>query len=89
MAADLVAGSGAELVGVAMAGLLVGAFGVPWSITALGLLVADDRRCSSTRPTSGTQDDPTTRQLVVAAGGVGGGGSAGAPHPRRGGSADP
>ena len=40
MAADLVAGSGAELVGVAMAGLLVGAFGVPWSITALGLVVA-------------------------------------------------
>ena len=40
MAADLVAGSGAELVGVAMAGLLVGAFGVPWSITALGLMVA-------------------------------------------------
>ena len=39
MAADLVAGSGAELVGVAMAGLLVGAFGVPWSITALGLMV--------------------------------------------------
>ena len=30
----------AELVGVAMAGLLVGAFGVPWSITALGLMVA-------------------------------------------------
>ena len=40
MAADLVAGSGAELVGVATAGVLVGAFGVPWSILSLGLLVA-------------------------------------------------
>ncbi len=40
LAADLVAGSSAELLGVAVAGLLVGAFGVPWSILTLGLLVA-------------------------------------------------
>jgi DHA3 family macrolide efflux protein-like MFS transporter len=40
LAADHVAGSAAELTGVALAGLLVGALGVPWSITALGLLVA-------------------------------------------------
>jgi MFS transporter, DHA3 family, macrolide efflux protein len=40
LAADMVAGSAAELIGVAAAGILVGAFGVPWSITALGLLVA-------------------------------------------------
>ncbi len=40
LSADLMAGSGAELVGVASAGVLVGAFGVPWSILGLGLLVA-------------------------------------------------
>ena len=40
LAADHVAGSAAELAGVAVAGLLVGAWGVPWSISALGLLVA-------------------------------------------------
>jgi predicted MFS family arabinose efflux permease len=39
LSADFVAGSGAELTGVAAAGLLVGAFGVPWSILGLGLLV--------------------------------------------------
>lgn len=40
LAADMVAGSGAELVGVATAGVLVGAFGVPWAILSLGLVVA-------------------------------------------------
>jgi len=40
LAADHVAGSGAELIGVALAGVLVGALGVPWSISILGLLVA-------------------------------------------------
>jgi MFS family permease len=40
MSADFVAGNGAELVGVALAGVLVGAFGVPWSILAVGLAVA-------------------------------------------------
>lgn len=39
MAADLVAGSAAELVGVAAAGVLIGAFGVPRSILGMGLLV--------------------------------------------------
>ena len=40
LSADLMAGSGAELVGVAAAGVLVGAFGVQWSILGLGLVVA-------------------------------------------------
>lgn len=40
MAADMVAGSAAELMGVAIAGVLVGSFGVPWAILALGLTVA-------------------------------------------------
>jgi MFS family permease len=40
LAADMVAGSGAELTGVAVAGVLVGALGVPWAITLLGLGVA-------------------------------------------------
>jgi MFS transporter, DHA3 family, macrolide efflux protein len=40
MAADLLAANAAMLSGVALAGVLVGAFGVPWSITALGLGVA-------------------------------------------------
>lgn len=40
LSADFVAGSGAELLGVAVAGVLVGAFGVPWTITVLGLVVA-------------------------------------------------
>ncbi|MGI8684254.1 MAG: MFS transporter [Acidimicrobiales bacterium] len=40
LAADLVAGSGAELLGVAAAGVLVGAFGVRWTILGLGMVVA-------------------------------------------------
>lgn len=40
MAADFVAASGAELLGVAGGGLLVGAFGVRWTIAGLGLAVA-------------------------------------------------
>jgi hypothetical protein len=40
MAADLLAANAAELSGVALAGVLVGAFGVPWSILGLGLAVA-------------------------------------------------
>jgi hypothetical protein len=39
LSADFVAGSGAELLGVATAGLLVGAFGVQRSIIGLGLAV--------------------------------------------------
>ena len=39
LSADFVAGSGAELGGVGLAGVLVGAFGVPWSILGLGALV--------------------------------------------------
>lgn len=40
LSADLVAASTAELLGVATAGVLVGAFGVPWSIMGVGLAVA-------------------------------------------------
>ncbi|HET6952317.1 MAG TPA: MFS transporter [Acidimicrobiales bacterium] len=39
LSADFVAANGAELLGVAVAGVLVGAFGVPWSILAVGLSV--------------------------------------------------
>lgn len=39
LAADMVAGSGAELAGVAMAGALVGALGVPRAIAVLGAVV--------------------------------------------------
>ena len=53
LAADLVAASGAELVGVATSGFLVSVFGVQWTVAGLGavvagaavaLLVADRRR---------------------------------------------
>jgi MFS transporter, DHA3 family, macrolide efflux protein len=40
LSADYVAGSSAQLLGVGLAGLLVGAFGVPWTILALGLSVS-------------------------------------------------
>ncbi len=40
LSADYVAASSAELVGIGIAGVLVGAFGVPWSILALGLSVS-------------------------------------------------
>lgn len=40
MAADFVAASGAELLGVAFGGILVGVFGVRWTIAGLGLAVA-------------------------------------------------
>jgi MFS transporter, DHA3 family, macrolide efflux protein len=40
MSADFVAANGAELVGLAVAGVAVGLFGVPWTILALGLSVA-------------------------------------------------
>jgi DHA3 family macrolide efflux protein-like MFS transporter len=90
MAADLVAGSAAELIGVAAAGVLVGAFGVPWSITALGLLVAATAlvlQAANERDKRVGDEGEQVSGLAVA-GGVGGGGSAGAPHPRRTGSAE-
>jgi MFS family permease len=40
LAADLMAGSSAELLGVALSGLLISVFGVPWSIVGLGLSVS-------------------------------------------------
>jgi MFS family permease len=40
LSADMVAASTAELVGVGLAGALVSLFGVPWSITLVGLSVA-------------------------------------------------
>jgi MFS family permease len=64
LSADYVAGSSAELVGVAIAGVLVGAFGVPWSILGVGLPVAagagwlaradrrDRARCDRAHPSS-------------------------------------
>jgi MFS family permease len=39
LSADFVAGSGAELLGVGVAGFLVGTFGVQWAIGGLGLTV--------------------------------------------------
>lgn len=59
LSADLVAGSSAELLGVAMAGILVGLFGVPWTILGLGaavttaavLLDVSDRRDRTVYPT--------------------------------------
>ena len=39
LSADFMAGSSAELLGVGLAGVLVGAFGVPWAILGLGLSV--------------------------------------------------
>ena len=59
LAADLVAGSSAELLGVATAGVLVGLFGVPWTILGLGaavttaavLLDVADRRDATGYPT--------------------------------------
>jgi DHA3 family macrolide efflux protein-like MFS transporter len=98
LAADHVAGSGAELLGVALAGVLVGAFGVPWSITALGLLVAgtalalyssaEREEQGATRHTPAGVVPAGGVSTGAPAGGVGGGGSAGAPHPRRAGSAE-
>jgi hypothetical protein len=108
LAADHVAGSAAELTGVAVAGVLVGALGVPWTITALGLLVATtalvlhrahqrDETAIHQRvgavavPAGGVEPEALAGAVdgVGLGGGAGGGGSAGAPHPRRGGSADP
>ncbi|MGI8664122.1 MAG: MFS transporter [Acidimicrobiales bacterium] len=45
LAADYVAASSAELLGVALAGVLVGAFGVPWAIAGLGLSVTTAAAC--------------------------------------------
>lgn len=58
LSADFVAGSSAELLGVAGGGVLVGALGVPWAITGLGIAVAvvalvlarADRRDASRAP---------------------------------------
>jgi hypothetical protein len=63
LSADFVAGSGAELGGVGLSGLLVGAVGVPWSILGLGasvttvavLLWRADRRDAG-RPSGGVTD---------------------------------
>jgi predicted MFS family arabinose efflux permease len=76
LAADMVAGSAAELIGVAAAGVLVGAFGVPWSITALGLLVAATAvtlQAANQREQEGQQE---AVGLAMPTTSVGGGGSA-------------
>ena len=40
LAADFVAANGAELLGIGLAGVLISALGVPWSIFGLGVAVA-------------------------------------------------
>lgn len=65
LAADHVAGSAAELAGVAAAGVLVGAWGVSWSITALGLLVATT---ALVLHAASQRDEATARVDLVTAG---------------------
>jgi MFS family permease len=73
LSADFVAGSGAELGGVVLSGVLVGAFGVPWSILGLGasvtavaaLLWRADRR-DATRPPEGVTDVVDVAEAVEA-----------------------
>jgi MFS family permease len=73
LSADFVAGSGAELGGVVLSGVLVGAFGVPWSILGLGasvtavaaLLWRADRR-DATRPPEGVTDVVDIAEAVEA-----------------------
>jgi predicted MFS family arabinose efflux permease len=66
MAADLLSANAAELSGVALAGVLVGAFGVPWSILGLGLVV------SVTPPARGGADrrDPARHHTGAAEPGI-------------------
>ncbi len=78
LAADFVAGSGAELLGVALAGVLVGALGVPWSILGVGLtvaaaalwLLAADRRDPAATAEVVTVTVGDAAGAVVTAGGV-------------------
>jgi predicted MFS family arabinose efflux permease len=73
LSADFVAGSGAELGGVVLAGVLVGAFGVPWAITAVAsgvvaaatLLWRADRRDDERAP---ADEPPTGVPTAVASG---------------------
>jgi DHA3 family macrolide efflux protein-like MFS transporter len=71
LSADFVAANGALLAGVALAGVLVGAFGVPWSILGMGAAVATvaallwraDRRegaAAVAAPPAGVDPVPTT-----------------------------
>jgi hypothetical protein len=70
LSADFVAGSAADLLGVAVAGVLVSAFGVPVAIGSLGVLVtvaavllalADRRGDALARSTpSGRDPEPAT-----------------------------
>ena len=59
LAADMVAGSGAELAGVAMAGVLVGALGVPRAIAVLGAVVVS----TASALWAADRRDATARQL--------------------------
>jgi hypothetical protein len=73
LSADFVAGSGAELGGVGLSGVLVGAFGVPWSILGLGasvtavaaLLWRADHR-DATRPPGDVTDVVDVAETVEA-----------------------
>jgi MFS family permease len=71
LAADQVAGSGAELTGVAIAGVLVGAMGVPRSILLLGLLVA---ATAAALFLADRAERPAVVPAVAPAGGPGGAG---------------
>ncbi len=74
LSADFVAGSTAELVGVGIAGVLVSAFGVPWSALILGLSVTSvaaylalaDRRDHQVGPAA--SPEPTGDALATATG---------------------
>ncbi len=74
LAADLVAASGAELLGVAAAGLLVGGFGVRWTIFGCGLLVtgcaaallvADQRAMRTSKPHDECRPAPFRQEASV------------------------
>jgi len=65
LSADYVAGSGAELVGVVIAGVLVSAFGVPRSIVGVGLAVA---AVSAWLAQSDRRDRPAPAVVVAEAG---------------------
>jgi predicted MFS family arabinose efflux permease len=63
LAADFVAGSGAELVGVAAGGVLIGSLGVPWTIAALGVGVT--AAAVALHRADGRDRQPATRRAAV------------------------
>ena len=73
LSADYVAANTAELLGLGIAGVLVSALGVPWSVLILGLSVSSvaasmalaDRREQRARPPA--TPEPVAEDLAVAA----------------------